>query len=291
MALLDGVYQLRGKVDYLIASQYLGWNFFAYADYARYAGEYPQPKELAQQIVNRYAALAESYALPYTLAAIDLQRIEPVKNGLDALALLLKAWLNNDDPNRARHQQLEAIRGSSQFFDSNGNFTNSPLDSYVDLHDWLTKLHVGALNPEITASAGQLLTELERSDGVILASRALSNSLPGNYAGGALVDLSGAHGLSIYYPLEGNLRPEAQAATLGDRVETVAASQPISYTQLYADYLAHRRFDFTRVTRWDEFLQAAYGAPTSNAAVEPPPPPSAPLAVPARAIYLPVVMR
>jgi sugar lactone lactonase YvrE len=290
MALLDVAYQLRSKVDYLITSQYLGWDFFAYADYARYAGDYPRPQDLAQQIVNRYAALAESHALPYTLAAIDLQRIEPVKNGFNELAALLKAWLNNDDPDRTRHQQVEAVRGDSQFFDSNGNFTNSPLDSYVDLHDWLIKLRASALNLEITASAERLLAELERSDGVILANRAMSNTLPGRYSGD-FVDLSSAQGLSIYYPLEGDPQLATQAAPTVEHVETIAASQPVSYTQLYADYLAHGRFDFTRVTRWDEFLQAAYGAPGPNAPLEQPSPPFAPLIVPPHALYLPVVMR
>jgi len=293
MALLDVAYQIRGKVKYLIAAQYLGWDFFAYADYARAVGDHPQPKALAQQIVNRYAALAESYQAPYTLAALDLQRIEPVKNGLDALALLLKAWVRNDDQSQARRQQLAAIRASSQFFDSNGNFTNSPIDNYVDLQDWLTKLHASAINPEITNHAQRLIAELQRTtenEGVILVNRVQNGYLPARYGVSSEIVLSGAHGLSIYYPVEGEPRATFLATAAADNQTPLLASGNFTYTQIYADYLAHKQFDLTRVSRWDEFLQATYGAPAPNTPLEPSLPPAAPLDVP-KVVYLPVVMR
>lgn len=281
MALLEVAYQLREKVKYLIASQYLGWSFFAYGDYARYAGDYPEPATLAQQIVRRYAALAASRQLPATLSVLDLRRIEPVKNGLDDLAVLLKAWVGNDSQSRQRHQQLEAIRRQSQQFDSNLTYTNNELDVYVDLLDWLGQLRDANLNHELTAAAVQLLGEFTRTDKLILENKALNHLLPKYYADGQFVDLSHATGLSIYYPLEGQARVTS----------AMAANSAFPYTQLFADYLDHKLFDFTRVSHWDEFLRASFGTPPSDPTqLDLPLPPAAPL-IPPQAVYLPVVMR
>ncbi|MEZ4728299.1 MAG: clostripain-related cysteine peptidase [Caldilineaceae bacterium] len=283
MALLEVAYQLRNKVQYLIASQYLGWSFFAYGDYARYAGDYPEPAGLARQIVQRYGALAANHQVPTTLSVLDLRRIEPVKNGLDALAVRLKACVGNDDLSRHRHQQLESIRRQSQQFDSNVSYTNDELDAYVDLLDWLEQLRNANLNSEITAATIQLQAEFTHTDKLILENYALSNPLPKYYANGQFIDLNRANGLSIYYPLEGTRQVTSATAT----------SNTLPYTQLFADYLDHKLFDFTRVSRWDEFLRASFGTPpTDPAQLEPPLPPPAPLTVAVvNAIYLPVVMR
>ncbi len=293
MALLDFAYQVRNKVKFLIASQYLGWNFFAYADYARYAGSYPQPADLAYQVVQRYGELAKSRQLPATLAALNLARIEPVRNGVDELAARLGAWLNNDDTNRTRHAKITTLREQSQFFDSNSTFTNSPIDYYIDLLDWLSRLHAAALNPEITALAQKLINELQRADAdrVIWTSRIQSGQLPAKYADGAAINLSGAHGLSIYYPLEGQPRLQALHNAANSSTAVHGASQVVAYTQIYADYLGHKSFDFTRVSRWDEFLQAAYGTPSAGTPLDAPLPPSAPLDGTDDFVYLPLVMR
>jgi hypothetical protein len=288
MGLLDVAYQLRAKVKHLIASQYLGWGFFAYAAYAQEVSTSITPAQLASKIVNRYASLAEHFGVPYTLAAWNLTRIEPVKNGVDALAVLLKAWVRNDNGNQDRLMQLNDLRNDSQFFDSEGNYVNSPLDGYLDLFDWLTSMQSANLNADITLAVTNLLNELQRSDGLILTNRAQSNHLPPQYHNGDAVDLSGAHGVSIFYPLQGDLRLALplQAANAVALAETTT----YSYTQLYADYINHRLFDFTLASRWDEFLRAVYGAPSAATPLEPSPPPVAPLDVP-RQGYLPLIIR
>lgn len=74
---------LRDKVHYLIASQYIGWSFFAYADYTSYIDQWTEPEALAKLIVDRYATLAEAKQLPYTLSALKLKRIQVVKSAID----------------------------------------------------------------------------------------------------------------------------------------------------------------------------------------------------------------
>lgn len=293
MALLDVAYQVRHKVQFLIASQYLGWNFFAYADYARYAGNYPQPADLAYQVVQRYGELAKSRKLPATLAALQVARIEPVRNGMDELAARLSAWLHNDDATQSRHTQLAELRAGSQFFDSNSNFTNSPIDTYVDLLDWLLRLRAAALNPELTTLAQKLIAELQRAgdDRVIWTTSIQSGQLPARFANSAAITFTGAHGLSIYYPLEGTLRLQALQSAADNNTIARSRENDAAYTQIYADYLAHKPFTFTRVTRWDEFLRAAYGAPAADAPLVAPLPPTETLSHQNDFVYLPMVMR
>lgn len=288
MGLLDVAYQLREKVKYLLTSQYLGWGFFAYADYAQAVTVAIPPADLAARIVDRYAALAKHLGLPYTLAAWNLTRIEPVKNGVDALAILLKAWVGNDN-NHARRDQLNGLRNESQSFNSDLDYINTPLDAYLDLFDWLAHLQRANLNADITLAATKLLAELQRADGLILANSAQSNHLPPQYHNGAAVELGGAHGVSLFYPLEGEMRLALPAQAV--QSAAIADTPVFSYTQLYADYLNPRLFTFTVATHWDEFLRAAYGAPGPDTPLAPPSPPLAPLLVPKQAIYLPVVMR
>jgi hypothetical protein len=279
MALLDVAYEVRGKVKYLIASQYIGWGFFAYADYARYITPRSEPEQLATLIVNRYATWAEAYHLPYTLSALNLTRIEQTKAAVDELAMLLKAWLNVDEQAKGRHKQLFDVRNQSQLFDSNTNFINTPRDAYVDLGDFVERVKQAGLTNDITAAADVVLKELTRSatlDGLILVNRHSSTvKLPPQYGKGAPITIQKASGLSLYYPAEGTALLSLPAAPSMEDV--IAASAAYSYTQKYAEYTQNQLFDFTRAARWDEFLVTAYGEPPSDPTqLEPPPAPLAP---------------
>ncbi len=285
MGLFDVAYELRDRVNYVIASQFLGWNFFLYDEYAQLAPA--TPAQLAKGIVSRYAAHAEQDQLPYTLAAWDLTRIEPLQNGLSGLAKLLYSHLA-DNSDLVRRQALLAVRNASQTFDSNRDSINTPADAYVDLLDWVTHLRDANINATITLSATSIIDELQRPDGVILAQSASRTPLPLDLAHGALITVTHANGMSIYYPAEGDFRvPTVNTA--------VAASSGYTYTQVYADYVDNKVFDFTQTTRWDEFLTAAYGAPAAGAPVEPPGLPAAPLVEPQQAtgeqVYLPLISR
>lgn len=302
MALLDVAYEVRDNVDYLIASQYIAWSYFAYADYASYMTQQSAPKELARLIVERYANLATDDGNPYTISALDLTRktgrIEPLKNAVDNLAVALKAWLNSDGIVRDRHNLLfQAIRNQSQFFDSNSNLVNTPRDAYIDLKHFAERIQqVGLTNNEdsltqsILDAADSVLAELNRPDKLVLYERHATPPilLPEHLRqdGSALrkqpINLDNAHGISIYYPAEGS---DLLALPLDETLEMVAASAQLlntsaalTYTQVYSNYIYNQLFTFSLATRWDEFLRAAYGEPPITATIATPPPPLAPAA-------------
>ncbi len=302
MALLDVAYEVRNQVDYLIASQYIAWSYFAYADYGRYMTQQSAPKELAWLIVERYANLAATDGNPYTISALDLTRetgrIEPLKNAVDDLAVALKAWLNTDGVDQDRHNLLfNTIRNQSQFFDSNSNLVNTPRDAYVDLKHFAEQIQqVGltnradSLTQDILDAANNVLAELIRPDNVVWHEKHSTppTLLPEHLRqeGTALrkqpIDLDNAHGVSIYYPAEGS---DLLALPSDETLEMVAASSQLlntsaalTYTQVYSNYIYNQLFTFSLATRWDEFLLAAYGEPPITATIATPPPPLAPVA-------------
>lgn len=296
MALLDVAYQVREQVDYLIASQYIGWSFFAYADYASYINQWTRPEDLARLIVDRYATLAEARQLPYTLSALNLARIEPVKTAIDDLAEALTAWVGIDSSARQRRQRLfDEIRNAKDensgeyhalFFDSNSNYLNTPRDAYIDLVDFVQRLQQAEITEAITNAATKVLEELETpklaANKLILHPRQSSLAyLPPVYASGAAIDLQKASGVSLYYPVEGNDRlslpqeegPEVTGAAM-------QASTVLTYTRVYSAYIGNQLFDFTTATQWAKFLVATYGAvPTGVAVLEPAPPLTVPVPI------------
>lgn len=303
MALLDVAYNLRGQVDYLIASQYIGWSYFAYADYASYIDPWTKAETLAKLIVNRYANLANKDQLPYTISALNLQRIEPLKNGINDLSGYLKAWLATDGADHNRHNRLfTEIRNQSQFFDSNSNYINSPRDAYVDLVDFVQRIQTANLTHDITMTATQILSETLRPDGLILANRhSTVATLPERVKGGRpiTITMTNASGISLYYPVEGNalltLPADEDGGIASASSVALTNSTTVTYTQIYSDYIQNQLFDFTLASRWDEFLQAAYGVPPADAPLATPEPPLAPAepdVLPAKhQIFLPVVMK
>lgn len=212
MALLDVAYEVRHKVDYVIAPQYIGWSFFAYADFSRYITEWTEPDQLATLIAQRYANLAAAYNLPYTISALDMSRIEQLKKAVDELAKQLKSWVNIDTNASGRRMRMfRDIRGlslddRSQFFDSNNNYLNTPRDGYVDLQDFAERVARAELTPDVTKAAADLLAEYNRPDSVVLTNLHSSVvDLPGKQreATEVPIDLTRASGLSLFYPAEG----------------------------------------------------------------------------------------
>ena len=295
MALLDVAYQVRDQVDYLIASQYIGWSFFAYADYASYINQWTRPADLAKLIVERYATLAEARHLPYTLSALNLARIEPVKTAIDKLAEALTAWVGIDSTARRRRQRLfDEIRNAKEvnsgkynalFFDSNSNYLNTPRDAYIDLLDFVKRLQEASITEAITNAATKVRDELESpklaANKLILHQRHSSPIvyLPQPYAKGAAIDLQKASGVSLYYPVEGNdllsLPQEDGTEITGATIQTSTA---LTYTRVYSEYIGNQLFDFTTAARWAEFLAATYGAvPTGAPVLETVPPLTVPV--------------
>jgi hypothetical protein len=292
MALLDVFYDLRNSARYVIASQYLGWDFFAYDKYMMRVDPLgtTQPEELARAIVQEYSNLAKGERIPYTLSVLDMNQMETIRNAMNALTVRLKAWVDIDASlTRERANLLINLRNASQILSSDNDPANTPQDDYVDLLDWATHLKDARddiNNSEITAAVTQLITLLDPTVGPspILTNSAQSHFL---FINNADIDLSRAHGLSIYFPL-GKFAPPSVP---------VAASNSATplFSKVYAEYIkandrSKELFDFTRDSRWDEFLEVLLGAPAIGEDLAASPPPLAPLQVRPR-IHLPMVLR
>jgi hypothetical protein len=263
MNLLEVAYEVRQRTQVLIASQYLGWSYFAYDEYQGAMGEDTAPDDVARDIAARYAARAGADLHPYTIAALDLRRADPTLRAVDALAAELTALM--DDPgNRAL---LQRIWHESRKFESNGDYLNSDLDMYMDLLDWASRVQRDVNHPGTRTWAATLIGELTRPQSLIIAgsNRARSNSLPPQYAGGAYIDLTGSNGLSIFYP---------------QRRDTAA----------FDSYVNDRLFTFTGASRWPDFLVAGLGALPAPGPYERLPGPLAPLGGSPQ-VFLPLVSR
>jgi hypothetical protein len=181
---------------------------------------------------------------------------------LDRLALELVALIDNGQLSPAR---LDTIRQASQHFESNGDYVNNQLDLYLDLVDWTRRVRDGVSSPAVRDAAAALLAQLIGAQQLIITSRAASDPLPPQYAGGAYIDLSNSSGLSIFYP---------------QRQDTTA----------FQNYVANRLFSFTNVSRWPSFLTAGRGLLCPGCAPEPLPRPLPPLSA-QRQVFLPIVVR
>jgi hypothetical protein len=103
MDMLEVAYEARQKANIMIASQYLGWNYFAYDVYQSFMGSTTTPRTVARNIARTYADRARSEGVPFTIAALDLRRSEPMLTAVDNLAAELTALVTNDANNFALH--------------------------------------------------------------------------------------------------------------------------------------------------------------------------------------------
>jgi hypothetical protein len=294
MALFDVSYQLRAVTKYFIASQYLGWSFFAYDEFIAQINDAILPKELAKGVVQRYASLAEGFHLPYTLAVYDQTQAESIKTSLNTLALELKSWAS-DDPVRIR--QLEEIRYRSQLLNSNPDRVNKPSDLYVDMRNWAVEIsntftnsltqgniHTAALD------LVQALTQSEGGNGYMIINRTSQDrfSLPREHCPASVTDcsihLAEASGVSVYYPPETfSLSPIARISQSASS-DSMDANTP-TLAGVYTEYVNSRTLDLTQASFWDDFLKVVLIPKSKDAPIDPLPPLQPPR------IYLPLIMR
>lgn len=258
MNLVESAYELQNRTEFLIASQYLGWDYFAYAGYAQAMNNTATPEGVAQAVINRYAELAEAEHRPYTLAALDMRRATPALTAINDLAAELIALLDNAPANRALLAQLWEETAK---FESSGNLVNDPSDMYIDLVQWTRLVQTRISSQAVQGRAATLLAELTGPQHFIFANRRQSNRLLVSNRD-ELINLEQANGVSIFYP--------------GDPDSTE-----------YQLYTTNRLFNFTRHSRWPKLLAAALGA-TIN-----PRPPSAPLTplTGGKELFLPLIVR
>ncbi|PDV98008.1 clostripain-related cysteine peptidase [Candidatus Chloroploca asiatica] len=265
MNLIEVAYEVRNQARLLIASQYISWSYYAYDEYQRLITSATTPADLARGITISYASRARADKNPFTISALDLQRVEPVAAAVNALAAELKGLVDAD---QGYAVLLDEVWRASRKFTSNQDYFNNEDDEYIDLLDWTTRIRATISTPGVQTHATTLITELTGPQPFILkdAAFAQSNALRPQWGGGAYIDLTNSSGVSIFYP---------------QRHDSVA----------FDHYINDRLFTFSKETRWKDFLLAGVGPlPPPGENLRPLPGPLAPLDVEYR-VFLPLTIR
>lgn len=250
MGLIENAYQMRGLAHYLVSSENLGWSAFAYDTYLQEVTNTTDATQLATTIADQYAHRVASY--PYTIAALDLTKVNAVATAVQSLASeLLRYSLASTD----QRSHVEHVRQQAQTFDSDGNVIINDADTYIDLDHWASLVQAQIGDDAVQHAASTLLT-------IIPSFVIAEHHNSGSYSGHA-VNLDNAHGVAIYYP-----------------------TTPSATT--YQTY-ARGDLTFPSDTGWSAFLAGGLDALSFNPMV-PTETPIAPLPLTFR-IYLPIVVR
>ncbi len=232
MNLLETAWELKDAAKFLISSQYLAWDYFPYEEYAPFLTKAVSSDSAATNIMQTYADRVHIDDLPYTIAVLNLNRIDGVMSALDDLANHLIELYDEKEIAFPLFQQ--AITGA-QSFDTNGDTLNTDADLYVDLIDWALRMADSANRPTVTTRVDRLLDELRGDEPFILSSERSTETIPSWHVLNGYINLFRASGLSIIY-----------------------ARMPQGY--VFNAYKNGEIFSFTNSSRWDEFLGTMPGS-------------------------------
>ena len=253
MAMIEDAYEVRDDVDYIVASENLGWSVFAYDTYVSSVTDNTTPRQLAQNVADAYIAALQGY-YPGTVSALDMSAIENAGNAADALAQALETYLDGTNVS-----QMITIRNNVQTFDSQDYYVLDSTDEYIDLYHFAELVKVSISDGMVQNSAGSVMDKI---DDCVVAEHHRSGWDPwsGNYW-----DLDDAHGIAVYFP-------------------------PQSGGWDYMNYVTGGSWAFCTTTAWDDFLVdyfALSGLPPETP-TDPGMPPMPPVH---KRIFLPLVLR
>jgi hypothetical protein len=237
MAILENAYQIQDYASYLVASQNLGWSFFAYRRYAAHVTASTTPAQLVANVVQDYHDLAlQNRRLPHTLSALDLEKTGAVEDAVTALARTLQA-----SP-QATQERVYDARATAQKFDSRYYFRIDNEDEYVDLYD-LARLLKQNISDSAVQSDAQAV--MDAVDSCVIVEQHAS----GRYLHYPYWDLDNAHGISIYFP-------------------------PVPGGWGYDNYMLPGTYQFVADGEWDEFLQSHFATTPPETTPDPGVPPT-----------------
>lgn len=261
--LLENTSIAAGIADYVITSPNTGWGTFSYDVYRSLAGSAATPRQLAEEIAQQYADEVARYGYPYTIAVHEMEKFSAVRQAVDTLGKALVDYVLLDED--AHRTELRELRRGVQTYDS-GDYRVDERDRYVDLVDLSRSLQT-VEDSAITTAAQAVASKVSEFTFVEYHK---SGSLP-TEQNDLFVNLDGANGLGIYYPL----------STQGT---------------IFTDYTGHALFaSFTSGSGWVSFLVEgvpALGGPTDDdtdtllAPIQP-----AGQLMPEQEVYLPITVR
>lgn len=185
MGMLEDSYQVRGLVDYYVASEELQTTYHRYL-----TGFDPQngPAAVAQTLAAAYADTLASQpaaaASAYTISVADLAQLDPLVNATNALAQAL------DARTVVISGTLSGVAAIVQRFDNEAPINDlTQADTAIDLYDFADLLAQNlSSEPDIVAKAVAVKTAI---GSYILYER--HGSVPAK-------NMDGSHGVSIFFP-------------------------------------------------------------------------------------------
>lgn len=251
MGLVEDAYEVKDYVDYIVASENLGWSVFAYDAYVANTTDDTTPEELATGIADDYFSALHGY--PGTVSALDMSVVGDVGSATDTLAQALDTYLNITNVS-----EMITVRNSVQTFDSRNYLVLDSNDEYVDLYHFaeLVKTTIGDATVQNAAQG-----VMDAITACVIAEHHQSGTDPwsGNYW-----ELGDAHGIAIYFP-------------------------PKSGGWDYSNYVTGGSWAFCNATAWDEFLTGYFSM--SGLPPEPPIDPGVPPMQMVERVFLPLVTR
>jgi hypothetical protein len=142
MGMIEVAYEVKDCAKYLIAGESLLWAQLPYHLYLNKdnlkAGV--QPANLARSIVDKYNSIPGSAQKSWAIAAIDLEKIDTLRDDVDQFANRLLAWIGDKDDKTEAIGAIAAVYYNCQQFDDNADFKVEGRESYVDLYDFVNRL-------------------------------------------------------------------------------------------------------------------------------------------------------
>lgn len=253
MAMLENVYQVQEYVNYLVASENLGWSLFDYASYYQAVSSTTTARELARAVAERYHTAPRLQSYPRTISALDTSQAVQLRQAVDRLAQALNGKLGTFK------SYMQTLRDASQKFDSREYYKITKDDEYIDLYDFAARINDTLPDANVQQAAQGVMDAV---DALVIAEYHESGLWDGSQG---YWDLDNAHGVSIYFP-------------------------PRSGSQDYRDYTDHQMFQFSAESQWDELLSTYFSLSGLNPE-DPITPERPPMPGSATLIYLPGVQR
>jgi hypothetical protein len=221
MGMFEVAYQVKDYATYMIASENLGWSVFSYDQYANLRVN-PQINPITPNDLT--IKIVNEYAnrvsdYAYTISAFDLRDIGYIESSLENLT---NALINNMIISKTNIQEARVL---AQKFDSRDYMTINDEDEYVDLYNYAYHLNQLSSISDVKITAQELMNSI--SSGFIVAERHESDLVNG-------INLDNSKGVSIFFP-------------------------PRSGSWDYSYYIAHQLFNFTKNSKWDDFLCDYFG--------------------------------
>jgi hypothetical protein len=211
-------------------------------------GSTTTPRQLAQFIVNAYAAATPPNEHPFTVSAVDLHQIPTVTLAINQLGLAISQTLTDS----IRAGNLLDVYTATQKIDYDGDFEIEPAsDGFVDLYDFAVQAGTRYTEPAVLAATRAVTTALNSA---IVAEDHISGS-PW-MALDRFWDLDNVHGLSIFLPLGEDMELHFVVTETSPITPGLVISRNLRLREMYSN----DQLQFVGDTSWKSLIDTYYAA-------------------------------